>query len=271
MCFQSYDPPKSMLMGIDLFKKCIDEGAEKGLCSVKMQYRGEPLLNPGLVEMVRYAKQKGVIEAAFNTNASLLKSSMAEGLIDAGLDKVICSVDGCSKDVYEGIRIGLDFDSVLENIRNMQELKKKKNSKNPIVRVQMVDTPKNHDQINDYVEFWGGIADQVAVEDMLDWQMEEENAAVLDNFACSQLWQRLIVLADGDVLPCCRAMRGGSEKLEVLDNVKTMSLSGIWRGEKMSALRELHRRGESHRIKMCRLCGLRNFIAKKKEAENAEK
>ena len=27
----------------------------------------------------------------------------------------------------------------------------------------------------------------------------------LEDWACAQLWQRLLVLSDGDVLPCCRA------------------------------------------------------------------
>ena len=35
MCFQSYDPPKPLKMEFELFKKIIDEGVGKGLCSIK--------------------------------------------------------------------------------------------------------------------------------------------------------------------------------------------------------------------------------------------
>lgn len=260
MCFQSYDPPKPELMDIEVFRGAIDEGIRKGLCSVKTQYRGEPLLDNRMIEMVRYAKDRGVVEVSFNTNATLLDEERTKGLVEAGLDKIICSVDGCTKEVYEDVRTGASFDVVLNNIEYIQELKEKIGSKRPIVRVQMVDTPKNHCQIDEYLKFWGKIADQVAVEDMLDWKAEKENATPLPDFACAQLWQRLVILADGDILPCCRATRGGNEKLEILGNAKGTNISDIWQSDNLNKLRELHKNGESHKIRMCRLCGLRKSL-----------
>ena len=265
MCFQSFDTPNPDSMDFDIFKKIIDEGVENGLCSIKTQYRGEPLLHPEMIEMVKYAKSRGIIEVMFNTNATLLTEKKSRELIEAGLDKIICSVDGCTKDVYEKVRIGAKFETVLENIKGIQLLKKEMGSKKPIVRVQMVDTPKNHHQINEYLEFWGEIADQVAIEDMLDWNMIEEDHTPLKDFACAQLWQRLVILADGDILPCCRAIRGGNEKLEVVGNVKINSISEVWTGSKLTKLRKLHKNGESHKIRLCRLCGLRKSLVKKEE------
>lgn len=270
MCFQSFDPPKRMKMESELFKKVIDEGVKTGLCSIKTQYRGEPLLDKRMADMVRYAKDKGIIEVMFNTNATLLSEETARALIEAGLDKLICSVDGYTKEVYESVRIGANFENVLNNIKSLQSLKKSMGSKKPIVRVQMVDTPRNHHQIDGYIKFWGEIAEQVAVEDMLDWEAKEENDTVLKSFACAQLWQRLIVTADGDVLPCCRAMRGGNEKLEILGNAYTESLEDIWKGNKMARLRTLHQGGRSHGIKMCRLCGLRKDIIEKMNEESKD-
>ena len=52
MCFQSYDAPKADIMDIKLFKKIIDEGFQKGLCSIKTQYRGERLLYTAMTEMI---------------------------------------------------------------------------------------------------------------------------------------------------------------------------------------------------------------------------
>jgi len=264
MCFQSYDPPKPLSMSMDIFKKIIDEGAKKGLCSIKTQYRGEPLLDPRMPEMVKYAKDSDIIEVMFNTNATLLDEEKSRALIEAGLDKLICSVDGCTKDVYENVRIGANFETTLENIKTMQRLKEEMGSKKPIVRVQMVDTPRNHHQIDEYLKFWGEIADHVAIEDMLDWDIKEEDHTPLKDFACAQLWQRLIILADGDVLPCCRATRGGNEKLEVLGNVKEKSISEIWHSDKLNSFRELHKKGDSHKMRLCRLCGMRKSLVEKK-------
>lgn len=200
----------------------------------------------------------------FNTNATLLDEQRAKNLIEAGLDKIICSVDGYTKEVYERLRVGAKFETVLNNIKYLQFLKKKMRSPKPIVRVQMLDNPINHHWLKEYLRFWGRIADQVGVEDALDWRDKEEDATALPNFACAQLWQRLLVLADGDILPCCGAMLRGTEKLEVLGNVKDIGISQAWQSDKLNKFRKLHKRGESHKIKMCRFCSLRKFMVEQK-------
>ena len=77
-----------------------------------------------------------------------------------------------------------------------------------------------------------------------------------------------VVLADGDVLPCCRAIMGGNKKLEVLGNIKDQNLETIWKGERLSEIRKFHMRGESHKIKMCQYCGLRKRIISLKSNQN---
>lgn len=262
MCFQSFDKPKVQKMDTSLVKKIINEGAKKGLCSIKFQYRGEPLLDDRIVDFVKYAKDKGIIEVMFNTNATLLTEEKARGLIEAGLDKLICSVDGYTKEVYENVRIGGNFETVLENIRRLQRIKKEMGKNNPIVRVQMVDTPRNHQEIAGYINFWRKIADHVGIEDMLDYEAKENDDTPLPDWSCAQLWQRMFVLADGDVLPCCRAIKGGNEKIMVLGNAKTQTIEDIWKGRKIKQLRLLHMNGESHKSKMCSLCGLRKDVLK---------
>lgn len=260
MCFQSYDPPKKGFMDFALFKKCIDEGTKKGLCSIKLQYRGEPLLHPRIVDMVKYAKDKGVIEVMFNTNATLLTEEKARGLINAGLDKIICSIDGCTKEIYESVRIGAKFETVLNNIKRLQELKKEMNSETPIVRIQMVDTPKNHDQIDDYLKFWGAIAEQVAIEDMNDYHdKENKNFIISKKFRCSQPWQRLFVLWNGDITLCC----GDVYSKMIMGNAKKDSISKIWKGDRLNNIRGLILKGEAHKIKICNNCGFRSTVIKK--------
>lgn len=265
MCFQSFDTPKKQVMEFDLIKKIIDEGSEKGGLSIKTQYRGEPLLYKNLPEVVKYAKSKGYIEVMFNTNAILLSEDISLALIEAGIDKIICSIDGYTKEIYEEIRVGGNFEVILKNIKYLIKLKKKLGSQKPIVRVQMVDTPKNHHQIEGYIEFWKNIVDEVAIEDMLDWKADAEDYSPLEDWACAQLWQRLVVLADGDVLPCCRGIQGGNEKLVVLGNAYNESIENLWKGKRITELRSLHMQGLSHKIRMCRLCGLRKDVINKKK------
>ncbi|MBU2562624.1 MAG: radical SAM protein [Nanoarchaeota archaeon] len=261
MCFQSFNPPDKGFIDYDLFKKCIDEGVSKGLCSVKLMYRGEPLLHPRIEEMVKYCKEKGIIEVMFNTNATLLSKEKSRALIEAGLDKLICSVDGYTKEVYEKIRRGGKFETVLENIKNLQRLKKELGSEKPKVRIQMVDMPETHEYIEGYIKFWKEIGDDIAIEDLSDWNIQKEDYTALKDFACAQLWQRLIVLYNGDVLLCC----ADHFKEMVLGNAGKESISKIWKSPKLNQFRDLHINGESHKMKICRLCGLRAVMKKRKK------
>ncbi|MBF0511538.1 MAG: SPASM domain-containing protein [Candidatus Omnitrophica bacterium] len=265
MCFQAYSKPDPVMIDMKDFRQCIDEGVAKGLCSIKMQYRGEPLLDPLLEEKVKYAKDHGILEVMMNSNATLLTEARSRKLIKAGLDKIICSVDGCTKEVYESVRIGASFEKVLQNIKRLQEIKKEVGSQKPIVRVQMVETPRNYFQKEEYLNFWQKIADQVATEDMLDWSGSSDDATPLPEFACQQLWQRLVVLADGDVVPCCRAVKAGREKLGVVGNIHKDSLENIWKGKLLETYRTLHKNGESHKIPMCTACDHRKRMITKGE------
>ena len=61
-------------MELDVFKKIIDQFSaepDKKLWGLKLSYRGEPLLNKDVPKMVKYAKERGVLDIYFNTNGML--------------------------------------------------------------------------------------------------------------------------------------------------------------------------------------------------------
>ena len=63
-------------------------------------------MHPKIGDFIRYAKQKGILEVIINTNATNLTLQMSKDLIDAGLDYMIYSFDGGSKETYEKMRPG---------------------------------------------------------------------------------------------------------------------------------------------------------------------
>ena len=58
--------------------RIIDQASKLNVPSMKFNWRGEPLLNPHLSEIIDYAKKKGVLETIINTNATKLDTDMAK-------------------------------------------------------------------------------------------------------------------------------------------------------------------------------------------------
>ena len=262
MCFQSFDAPKPTTMDKSLVKKIIDEISGHSY-SMKFQYRGEPLTDSNISDYIHYAKRKGLTEVMINTNGNLMAEDTAKGLILSGIDKIIFSVEGSNADVYNQTRIGGDFDLVVDNIEFLMALRDDYGYDTPRTRIQMVRTEDNASDVDAFLEFWKDRVDEVAVEDELDYRADVLDRTELNGWACPQLYQRLIVLADGDIVPCCRAISGGTGKQIVLGNVKIMSIKEAWSGDKMQMLRSMHESGKSHEVDMCARCGLRKDMVKK--------
>lgn len=235
-----------------IVKSIIDEGVDHGLYGVKFNIRGEPLLHPKICDFVAYAKNKQLIDIYFNTNAVLLTPELANGLIDAGLDRLSISAEGYTKEVYEKYRVGTKFEKVLRNIQTIQELKSRRGAANPKLRVQTVMLPELVPYYEKYKQFWSRIADEVAY---LDYkEMKERKADKMFSWACPQMWQRMAVLWDGTILPC---NHDDDAKL-VLGKVGENSIYEAWNSSKLKEIREIHKRGDAHTINACNGCYLRD-------------
>lgn len=236
----------------DLVRKVIDEGAEKGLCGVKFNIRGEPLLHPKIHEFVAYAKTKGLIDVYFNTNAMLLTEDRARRLIDAGLDRLSISFEGYTREVYERYRVGAVFETVTANIAMIQELKQKLGVEHPKIRVQTVMLPEIESSFDAYREFWSKRADEVGY---LDYkEMKTKKKAIRYPWACPQIWQRMAIWWDGTLLPC----NHDDDGLLALGNVGEVSVADAWLSPALEKIRQAHASGNAHEIPACDGCYLRD-------------
>ena len=245
-------------MSFDTLKRVIGGGIEDNLYGVKFNIRGEPLLHPQIHEFVGYAKQKGLIDVYFNTNALLLTEEMSLKLIEAGLDRLSVSFEGHTKEVYEKNRVGSSFEKVLENIETLQRLKRKLGIDRPLVRVQTVLIDEVAASLEEYVKFWSVRADEVGV---LDYkEMKEKKKGVPSPWICPQIWQRMAVWWDGTILPC----NHDDDALLALGNVRDISMRDAWHSPKASAIREKHIAGNAHEAPACDGCYLRDSEIRKK-------
>ncbi len=85
-----------------------------GLSKVRIT-GGEPLVRPGIVELVRTLAREGVPDLALTTNGQLL-AEMALNLKRAGLHRVNVSLDSLDEGTYARLTRGGDLRAVLEGI-----------------------------------------------------------------------------------------------------------------------------------------------------------
>jgi len=241
-------------MDFELFKSIVDEAKKLGVPSVKFGILTEPLLHPRFVDMVQYVSDMGFEDIGVVTNGTLLTEDLAEKLIKAGLIKINISFDSPIKETYEAIRVGANFDKVIGNIRNLIEIRNKLKSPIPLLRITMVKMEKNEQERELFQDLFKPIADRMAFidyeeydEDLVDYEVL--NNAEFDNYACSELWQRLAIDCDGIVHPCC----SGTKYKEFIWNFSEHGLEQIWQ-QKVSVLRDAFIDNTWKKIPMCGKC-----------------
>lgn len=238
-------------MSWETVKSVLDQAEELGVYACKFNFRGEPLLHKELGRFIRYAKEKGIIDVFFNTNAALLTEERARELIESGLDRLTVSFDTVDPSQYERYRVGAKFDAVVANVERLVRLRDEMGSQTPKVRVQAVLVPEVAENFDAYVEFWKDRVDQVSYNDMLD-NVPGHIPALQSKWVCPFPYQRLNIMWDGTVTTCYNDHYGKN----ALGHVSTDALADIWR-EGLKTLRADHREGRAHLHGACVECPLR--------------
>lgn len=239
---------KKMYMDFDLFKKIVDEVAGK-IYALRLSWRGESTLHPRFVEAVRYAKEKGVKEVSFLTNAGNLDLEFFKKLVDAGADWISISADGTGE-TYNSIRKPLKFEETLQKVKDMARYKKEKGLQKPVIKIQTI-WPAIRDNAEEYYNTFSPITDLVAFNPIIDYLGKDEDIVYEENFSCPQLYERLFIASNG-LAHMCNSDEFG--KLPMGDAAKE-SIYDIWHGEKLNRVRQLHEKQDGFmELEMCRKC-----------------
>ena len=111
---------------------------------------GEPFLNKDMLGIIRYAKQGGA-SVLTATNFTLCRGKIEE-IVDSGLDLIKISLDAATPETYHKIR-GRDFFlRILEDLKTLQETKRRKGTVTPYVRLQFVLQHDNVGEIPDLID-----------------------------------------------------------------------------------------------------------------------
>jgi len=234
-------------MDFDLFKKIIDDCAQNKRYIKKMGlfFMGEPFLAPDIFKEITYAKSKGIKNLFLISNGSILNKEMAEKVLNSGLNEIIFSIDGATKETFEKIRVGLNFEQVISNITNLLKLRKQFNKTKPKVIIDMVVTPNGKNEVNQLKKKWQNLADQVIIRSMHYFEGINENLIIYakkktekikGDFPCPYLWKSFTIFQNGQVSLCCMDVNGRN----IVGDVNQSSIKDIWHGKLINKYRQLH-------------------------------
>lgn len=250
-------------ISLDKFKELLEDGVKHGLCSVDLSINNEPLLVPDFADYVKAAKDAGVIDIMMISNANLLTEEKSRALIEAGITWISFSIDAITEETYNKLRIGGNYDRVVNNILRFLEIKKELNSPTPITKVNFVHSKVNDHELESFKKFWENKVDLIAVQKLINSHMGHEDSenfdedlkveitdAVNTSF-CVSTYQRLVIRNNGDILPCCSFF---SNNL-VVGNIYKDSIYELWNSKKFDKLRSLINCDDfSKKPKECRIC-----------------
>ena len=249
---------ENRMMKLNTFKKIIDEGAKKGLKAINLNNFGESFYNKNIIEMIEYAKSKGVLDIMLHTNGTVMDEQLAEKIVKSGLDRIIFSLDSITKEIYEKIRVNANFEDTVKKVKLFHNVREKLNSYKPVIRISMVRMKENDHEAKNFDNFWGSYADEITYtdyrnQDGLDkvdryTKERKENKS----YACPALWQRLTINATGEVTACCRDA-GKRLTLGKLDDSVT-NLTDVWNGKSLNDARKLHEEKKAYLIDACNGC-----------------
>jgi hypothetical protein len=267
MCFIDEDTSRSKeVMKMDLFKYIVDamEPYKSNIEKFDMWCLGEPLLDPYIVERVDYAKKRGFPHMAIATNADLMSADKQDGLLEAGIDTIIVSIDGARAETHEKIRRGLSFDNIVTNCESVIQ-KRDKGGYQTRFLFRFIDQENNKGEWPEFSTKWSKLLDSAKLDNVglypeHNWggYMGDKTELLGDRYSievekrpCFYVFESLLILADGTLTLCPADFLEGQFGL---GKVPGMSPIEAFNSDEYKRHRRLHLLGEKNQVKLCETC-----------------
>ena len=252
------DYRKNRLMDWETFQIVVEQLKEfpSQIKRIALSHNGEPLCNRKLPQMVSYIKNAGLTgRTEIHTNGLLLDKQYIEELCEAGIDRVVISLQGLDGDAYyKECGVKIDFERFYYHLKYFYQ--KKRDTQ---IHIKIVDEAVG-DERDRFYEMFSPIADRVFVESVVplwtDSDMktgEVEKNKYGDTFkvqqCCPLVFYTINVLPDGTIYPCSHIRPPFK-----LGNVKETTIYEAWTGaQKKTFMKDML---ESGRFKMeaCKNC-----------------
>ena len=242
------------VMDQNKYQKSVDEVAELGCKQIVLTGFGEPLVDKKLEQKVAYAKSLGM-RTYIISNASLLTKKRATGLIEAGLDELRVSFYGMTKESYETVMVGLNFDVTMKNLLGFLKLRDEMGTKKPRLELNWLELPENAADTQPFQDYWEPRADAIEIWKPHNFGDGRSYRERFDEVALKNTCGRpengpLQIQWNGEVIPCCYDYNN----MIVLGNAFEQPVLDILNGEKYQLLRLAHREKKFALFPFCNQC-----------------
>lgn len=225
---------------LPLYQRIMDELGDY-LFLVELHNWGEPLLNKNIPELIRIASSRG-ISTTVSTNFSFpFDASRANALVTAGLAQLGVSIDGARQETYEQYRVRGNLDTVVNNIRLVNQAKEALGSATPRLTWEFHVFEHNRGDI----EVARSMARELGMDIDIakgwvagpEWDPEGpfKFFKAPSGDGCEFLWQRAVINVDGGVAPCC----GTFYKEDDFGSVNDVSFKEVWNNGNFQEARQL--------------------------------
>ena len=253
-CYQidsEFTRPKAGHMGLmqlDTFKRVIDQ-LQGEVEAVTIASRGEPLINPAVADMLRYAAGK-FLALKINTNAWYLDEAKAHAILSADVNTLVFSADAAEEPLYSRLRVNGKLDRIVANIDLFNRVRREHYPQSRLItRVSGVRYSAAQNEA-DMERFWGDRVDQVAFVDYNPWENTYERDVSGIDAPCSDLWRRMFVWWNGIANPCDVDYKSTL----TVGALAQQDIAALWRGERYTELRTAHLATARHSLFPCNRC-----------------
>lgn len=244
-------------MDFNFFKYIIDGVVKAKISTVRLQFFGEPLLHPRLIDMINYAKNMNIAHVNFNTNVSLLNKMKVKEILNTGLDQIQFSLDAASKETFDRVRSKGFFEIVVDNIESFFELKKISRRNNLRTVLKITATKDNLSELKTMISKWGYLFDEIQIAPMTIYEDIDSSFLNKEQFSrgiCMQPFQKLIIFWNGDVSVCCYDINGNLK----VGNILQEDILSLWRGTNINRIRKKIKARQYDRLTCCKNCEFSN-------------
>ena len=200
--------------------------------------------------MIREAHDAGLYTIV-STNAQALTETLASRLVDAGLDRIIISMDGLTDETYNAYRVGGSLEKCKEALKRLRKAK----NRTPVIELQCLRLKSNEHEWSTFKRVYKSLgADRLTFKtaQLYDYQNGHPLMPSDPRYsryiqgpdgryhrrplskACFRVWSGVVVTTSGEVLPCCYDKAHDY----AYGNIMTAPLKDLFCSEKARAFRK---------------------------------